>query len=191
MTFVPSGGDQKRKHLGRKYELGPGPAGHWEKAMVTGRQGSRLDGDIDTRIKTTSNAVGRRGVLLAAGAAGGVAQHLPSSTHTCQPRLTATENRNHHFHPTDEPSSWSRQDEIFAPRQELNQVCLSFGDLSIPARVDSFQDQFSRTDSPRPMALGLGPSWRARSLLFTAFLTLLVIVPRDLLPTSLVFSFQR
>ena len=71
--------------------------------------------------------------------------------------------------------------------KELNQICLSFGDLSAPARLDSLQDQFSRTNGPRA-----GSILEARSLLFTAFPTLLVTVPRDLLPyISLVFSFQR
>ena len=51
--------------------------------------------------------------------------------------------------------------------KELNQICLSFGDLSVPAWVDSFQDQFSRTDGP-----GAGSILEAHSLLFTAFPTL-------------------
>lgn len=48
--FAPGGGGQKRKHLGPSMSSGQGPAGHWEKAVVLIRQGSRLDGDMDTCI---------------------------------------------------------------------------------------------------------------------------------------------
>ena len=137
--------------------------------------------------KTTNNATGRRDVLLAPGAAGGRDTSVRPHPHTranpgsqqpkariivSVPRMTKL---------------WSRQDEVFAPRQGTESDLPFLRRPFAPAQVDSLQDQFSRTDGP-----GAGSILEARSLLFTAFPTLLVTVPRDLLPyISLVFSFQR
>lgn len=112
------GGDQKRKHLGRKYELGQGHAGHWEKAMVLARQGSRLDGDIDTRIQNHQQCSRtQRCAARCRSCRGRGTSICPSSTHTranpgSQQLKTGTISSIPQM-----SKLWSRQDEIFAPRQ--------------------------------------------------------------------------
>lgn len=142
--------------------------------------------------KTTNNATGRRDGLLAPGAAGGRDTSVRPHPHT-RANLGSQQPKARIIISVPQMTKlWSRQDEVFAPRQgtesDLPFLRRPFhtcpGGLS-PGPV--LQDRFSRTSGP-----GAGSILEAHSLLFTAFPTLLVTVPRDLLPyISLVFSFQR
>lgn len=142
--------------------------------------------------KTTNNAAGRRDVLLAPGAAGGPDTSVRPHPHTRANPGSQQPKARIIISIPQMTKLRSRQDAVFAPRHgtesDLPFLRRPFrtcpGGLS-PGPV--LQDRLSRTDSP-----GAGSILEARSLLFTAFPTLLVTIPRDLLPyISLVFSFQR
>ena len=121
-------------------------------------------------------------MLLAAGAAGGRGTSICPHPHTranpgSQQLKTGTI-----ISIPQMSKLWSRQDEIFAPRQGtesglpfLRRPLHTCPGGLFPGPI--LQDRLPKTDGP-----GAGSILEARSLLFTAFLTLLVIVPRDLLP---------